>query len=77
MLIKTVQNDVNGAALCDVSQLLNFPSTSHYTTFYLTCVFRPSEKIFPDLDENLPLGVVFFVDHESGINFSIRDRDQG
>ena len=24
---------------------------------------RPSEKIFPDLDENLPLGVV--LDHES------------
>ena len=29
--------------------------------FNLYCV---SEKIFPDLDENLPLGVVFCVDHE-------------
>ena len=45
-----------------------------YTSFYLTCV---SEKIFPDLDENLPLGVVFCVDHESDIIFSIRDGDQG
>ena len=26
-------------------------------------------KIFPDLDENLPLGVVFCVDHESEIIF--------
>ena len=34
-------------------------------------------KIFADLDENLPLGVVFCVDHESDIIFSIRDRDQG
>ena len=34
-------------------------------------------NIFPDLDENLPLGVVFCVDHESDIIFSIRDRDQG
>ena len=41
--------------------------------FNLYCA---SEKIFPDLGENLPLGVVFCVDHESDIIFSIRDRDQ-
>ena len=34
-------------------------------------------KIFADLDENSSLGVVFGVDHESDIIFSIRDRDQG
>ena len=34
-------------------------------------------KIFADLDENLPPGVVFCVDHESDIIFLIRDRDQG
>ena len=34
-------------------------------------------KIFSDLDENSPLGVVFCVDHESDVNFLIRDRDQG
>ena len=49
----------------------------NYTTFYLTCIVCPSEKIFPDLDENLPLGVIFGVDHESDVIFSIRDRDQG
>ena len=42
--------------------------------FNLYCA---SEKIFPDLGENLPLGVVFCVDHESDIIFLIRDRDQG
>ena len=52
-------------------------SVCFYTTFYLTCIFRACEKIFPDLDENLPLGVVFCVDHESDIIFFIRDRDQG
>ena len=34
-------------------------------------------KIFSDLDEISPLGVIFCVDHESDIIFSIRDRDQG
>ena len=45
--------------------------------FYLACIFRPSEKIFPDRPKILPLGVIFGVDHESDIIFSIRDRDQG
>ena len=58
-----------------LGQMTSF--TTFYTTFYLTCIFRASEKIFPDLDENLPLGVVFCVDHESDIIFSIRDRDHG
>ena len=41
-----------------------------YTTFYLTCIVRPSVgKIFAVLYENLPLGVVFCVDHESDIFF--------
>ena len=34
--------------------------------FNLYCA---SKKIFPDLGENLPLGVVFCVDHESDIIF--------
>ena len=34
-------------------------------------------KIFADRPESLPLGVLFCVDHEFDIIFSIRDRDQG
>ena len=59
-----------------------FSNQNYYTTFYLTCIFRVCVcvcvgKIFSDLHENLPLGVVFCVDHESGIIFLIRDRGQG
>ena len=37
-------------------------------------LFRPSEKNFPDLNENLPLGVLFGVDHEFDIIFLIRQK---
>ena len=49
----------------------------HFLYNLLFNLYCACEKIFPDLDENLPLGVVFCVDHESDIIFSIRDRDQG
>ena len=58
-----------------------FPVIFFYITFLYNLLFNlycPSvAKIFSDLDENLPLGVLFGVDHESDIIFSILDRDQG
>ena len=58
----------------DSPLLTDFWAFLYNLLFNLYCA---CEKIFPDLDENLPLGVVFCVDHESDIIFLIRDRDQG
>ena len=75
---KALQTDIPIVLMLKLKRMhFYIPITINYTTFYLTYFVCPSPKIFPDLDEILPLGVVFCVDHESDNIFSIRDRDQG
>ena len=60
-----------------MKKLMNVGKNSSFLYNLLFNLYCASEKIFPDRHENLPLGVVFCVDHEFDIIFSIRDRDQG